>query len=522
MSNQTFLHGAMLAAFLALAACSDTPAAEQAASTQPARVGGPPNIVLIIADDLGHNDVSLNGNPMVRTPAIDSIGRNGARFQTGYSGDAVCSTSRAALMTGRNFSRYGFEWLPNLPGFVRARDGTYAKEEHPPIVLPPAEPPPPERNGLPLSEITLADALKAQGYHNGIVGKWHLGLSPVLAPTQRGFDEFVGFPGGAALFAPVDDPTVKSIKLPWSGIDGYLYANLTHNIWRDGKPVPAEGYMTEVLGDEAVSFIDRNKADPFFLYLAFTAPHNPIQAPLSYFDRLSHIKDERARTYYAMIESMDDQVSRVIEKLKTEGLYENTIIIFTSDNGGALYHRVPTENLPFRGWKTSYFEGGLNVPFFIQWPAQVKAGTILPGVASSLDFFPTLVAAAGGVMPSDREYDGMNILPALKGEAPDSLLDRTFYWRKEDYRAIRHGDWKLQTAKFPDRVWLYDLATDPTERFNLADRMPEKVKELQALYARQESKYLPPAWSATARSRIDIDGYLPDSGDDVDFIYWSN
>ncbi len=508
----------VLAAALAATACGDGGEPAKPA----ARADGPPNIVLIIADDLGHNDVSINGNPMVKTPHIDSIGHNGARFQTGYSGDAVCSTSRAALMTGRNFSRYGFEWLPNLPGFARARDGTYAKEQHPPLMLPQTEPPPPEKNGLPLTEVTLADALKAQGYHNGIVGKWHLGTSPVLAPTERGFDEFVGFPGGAAMFAKSDDPTVKTVLLPWSGIDGYLHANLTTNIWRNGKPEPAKKYMTEELGDEAVGFIDRNKEKPFFLYLAFNAPHNPIQAPMADYNRLSHIKDERARTYYAMIESMDAQIGRVIAKLKADGLFENTILVFTSDNGGALYHHVPTENLPFRGWKTSYFEGGLNVPFLMQWPAKVKPGTILPGVASSLDFFPTFVAAAGGAMPTDREYDGMNILPALTGEAPDSLLDRTFYWRKEDYRAIRHGDWKLQTAKFPNRVWLYDLATDPTERFNVAEKFPEKVKELQALYATQETKYVPPAWGATARSRIDIDGYLEGAGDDAEYIYWAN
>jgi len=325
-------------------------------------------------------------------------------------------------MTGRNFSRFGFEWLPNLPGFVRARDGDYVKEEHPPVVLPATDPPPPEKNGLPLSEITMAEVLKAQGYHNGIVGKWHLGTSPVLAPTQRGFGEFVDFPGGAAMFAKADDPTVKTVLLPWSGIDGYLYANLTTNIWRDGKPVPAKKYMTEELGDEAVGFIDRNKAKPFFM----------------------------------------------------------------------------------------------------QWPAKVMPGTILPGVASSLDFFPTFVAAAGGTMPADREYDGMNILPALTGEAPDSLLNRTFYWRKEDYRAIRHGDWKRQTAKYPDRVWLFDLATDPAEHFSVAGKFPEKVKELQTIYATQEAKYLPPAWAATARSRIDIDGYLEGAGDDVEHIYWAN
>lgn len=483
-----------------------------------------PNVVIILADDLGYNDVSLHGNPLVRTPHIDSIAQQGARFETGYTGDAVCSTSRAALMTGRNYSRYGFEWLPNLPGFIRARDGTYAQERYPPkIVTADANPVPPEKNGLPMSEITLAQALKAQGYRTGIVGKWHLGLAPNLLPTNRGFDEFVGFPGGAALYAKVDDPGVVSVKLPWSGIDGYLYANLTTDVWRNGERTPAKKYMSYELADEAVSFIDRNKDQPFFLYLAFNAPHNPIQAPRAIYDRMGHIKDEKTRVYYAMIEAMDEAVGQVLAKLKAEDLERDTIVVFLSDNGGAAYHHIPQENLPYRGWKTTYFEGGVHVPFFVRWPAKIPAGSFVPGVASSLDLFPTLVRAAGGQLPKDREYDGMDLIPALTGQAgPSALRDRTLYWRKGDYKMVRHGDWKLQWLDEPKALWLFDLETDPTERFNLAAQRPDKVRELQALYAQREKAYVPPAWPATARSRVNVDGHAPDASDEIEYVEWLN
>jgi len=509
----------VVALVAAMAAPAFSPGAGAAQAARPNR----PNVVVILADDLGYNDVSLHGNPLVKTPNIDSIGRDGVRFEAGYTGDAVCSTSRAALMTGRNFSRYGFEWLPNLPGFVTARDGTYGKEHYPPKVLN-RDPPKlaPERNGLPDTEITMAQALKAQGYRTGIVGKWHLGMAPNLLPTARGFDEFVGFPGGAALYAKVDDPNVVTAKLPWSGIDGYLYANLTTNVWRDGKPTPAKQYMTYELADEAVSFIDRNKKSPFFLYLAFNSPHNPIQAPRKIYDRMGHIKDEKTRVYYAMIEAMDEGVGKVLAKLKAENLDRDTIVVFLSDNGGASYHHIPQENLPFRGWKTTYFEGGVRVPFFVRWPARVAPGTVVPGVASSLDLFPTFVAAAGGKLPTDREYDGLDLIPTITGKTPDGVVDRTLYWRKGDYKMIRHGQWKLQTLEEPKAVWLYDLATDPTERFNLADRRPDKVKELSALFAAQEKKYVDPAWPATARTRINVDGYAPDGSDAVEYVEWAN
>ncbi|WP_334164255.1 sulfatase-like hydrolase/transferase [Phenylobacterium sp.] len=507
-----------LAAATGIAPDGRGPAAAQAAE---AGRSGRPNVIVILADDLGHNDLSIAGNPLVRTPNIDSIGRQGVRFATGYAADAVCAPSRAALLTGRYPQRYGFEYLPYLPGFQSARDGTYGADRHKPMVLP-LTPPPPEKNGLALSEVTLAEILKARGYRTGAVGKWHLGYDPKLTPTARGFDEFVGVLGGSSLYADQKDPDTASARLPWSGIDNYLWETRKAQIQKDGKTGPLPKYMTYALADEAVGFVERNRDRPFFLYLAFTAPHNPLQAPKAIYDRLDHIKDEKTRVYYAMIEAMDEAVGRVLAAVEQAGLADDTIIIFTSDNGGAFYHEIPQENLPYRGWKTSYFEGGVNVPFLMRWNGRLPAGRTVPGVVSALDIVPTVASATGARLPRDREFDGRDLLPVLTGTAANDLDGRTLVWRKEDYRAIRHGRWKLQTTKYPEAVWLHDLETDPTERINLAARLPDKVRELQALFAEREKAFAPPAWTPAARTRIDIDGYSPSAGDDVEHIYWTN
>lgn len=480
-----------------------------------------PNVIVIVADDLGHYDLSIAGNPLVRTPNIDSIGRGGVRFVTGYAADAVCAPSRAGLLTGRYPQRYGFEYLPYLAGFQNARDGTYGSDRHPTTVLP-LTPPPPEKNGLPRSELTLAELLKGRGYRTAAIGKWHLGYDPSLTPTSRGFDEFVGVLGGSSLYADQKDPDVAAARLPWSGIDNYLWDTRKAQIQKDGKTGPLPKYMTYALGDEAAAFVKRNRDQPFFLYLAFTAPHNPLQAPKAIYDRLGHIKDERTRVYYAMIQAMDEAVGQVLGAVDEAGLTQDTIVVFTSDNGGAFYHEIPQENLPYRGWKTTYFEGGLNVPFLMRWPGRVPADQSVPGIVSALDVVPTVAAATGAALPKDRAFDGRNLLPVLTGRAPNDLGERTLVWRKEDYRAIRHGRWKLQTAKYPKAAWLFDLQTDPTERINLAARMPDKVAELQRLMAEQEKGFLPPAWTPAARSRIDIDGYSPEAGKDVEHVFWTN
>jgi arylsulfatase A-like enzyme len=482
-----------------------------------------PNIIVIVADDLGYNDISLNGNPLVRTPNIDAIAKDGARFTDPYTGDAVCAPSRAALLTGRYPQRYGFEYLPHLPGFINAMNGKYIKPEYDATIFPPQDPPvAPEKNGLPESEITIAQMLKGEGYTTAIFGKWHMGLAPNLAPGKRGFDEHVYYPGGAMFHAQPDDPNVVSYKLPWDGIDHWLWDQLKPQIIRGDVKGPVKGWLGDELAASAGDFMARNKDKPLFIYLAFSEAHTPLMAPKDIYDRNSYIKDEKTRIYYSMIEAMDRNVGRVLEKVKSLGLDENTIIIFASDNGGAAYTRIPMENLPYRGWKVTFFRGGVTVPYFMRWKGHIAPDQTVPGIASTLDIFPTAAAASGATLAADRKYDGRNLLPVLTGTAPNDLGNRTLYWRNQDYYLLREGHYTLQVSKYPDKVWLFDLDTDPAERINLAPFMPAKVKEMKAALGAIDKEMVPPAWSPAQRNRIDVDGYSAPTKGDQEWVSWAN
>jgi arylsulfatase A-like enzyme len=483
-----------------------------------------PNVIVILADDLGKNDLSIDGNPYVSTPNMDSIARDGARFATGYASDAICAPSRAGLLTGRDPERFGFEFLPYGPkGFPDMSD---SMPGYAPMILPPHLAATPAQDGLSPKELTIAALLKMGGYHTGAIGKWHLGTAPVLRPLQHGFDEYVGFLGGASLYADPDDPDVIIGREPWAGRDALNWKIRKYQLRRNNDgPQPAKGYMTDVLTDEAVGFIDRNAKKPFFLYLAYNAPHEPLQAPKAIYDKLGVIKDENTRIYYAMVESLDMGVGRVLDELKKQGLDKNTLIFLVSDNGAAPLSRTRNRisNLPYRGSKMTYFEGGLNVPFFVQWPAKIKAGTVLRGPASELDILPTIMAAAGASLPTDRVYDGIDLMPVLTGADPNDLDKRPpLVWRKEHYYAVRDGQYMLQVSQYPKKIWLYDLERDPTERINLADQMPDVVARLKAIFAKRATSYIAPLWGPSARSRVDIDG-ASDLGDlNQEHVYWAN
>jgi len=479
-----------------------------------------PNVVLIIADDLGHNDVSVNGNPLVRTPHIDSIAQNGIRFLAGYSSNAVCSPARAALMTGRFQQRFGFEYTPFLPALRNATRDIASEDQYDKVDV--KEPlPGKEDTGLPASEITIAQLLKQQGYSTALVGKWHLGQGERFSPLKFGFDEFVGYPTGASLFAEENDPGIVNAKLPWSTHDQYLWKNLKHMIMRGAAYEPAKGYSTFQLRDEAVSFIDRNAETPFFLYLAFTAPHTPLQAPKANYDRLAHITDHKTRVYYAMIEAMDEAVGSVIAELKKKGVYDNTIIIFSSDNGGAWYNHIPQMNLPYRGWKGTFFEGGVNVPYFIQWPAHIPAGAVIEGPASQLDILPTVVRAAGGEVPADRKIDGIDLMPRMKPGTTD-LADRTLFWRVDTYKVIRKGKYKLHVDERQKKTWLYDLEIDPTERINIAEKMPKLAREMRDALNAVNAEMAAPGWPSTTRAHRYIDVVSPPYRDGEDYVLFAN
>lgn len=486
----------------------------------------PPNIVFILADDLGINDLSHFGggvaNGLVPTPNIDSIARDGAFFRNAYAGTAACAPSRAMLMTGRYGTRTGFEFTPTPAGMTRIlplfyNDGT---RPHEMITDPRASENqlPFTQQGLPGSEITIAEVLKGSGYHTMHIGKWHLGNTKEFLPLSQGFDESVMMESG--LYLPEDDPQAVNAKLPFDPIDQFLWARMQYaTSYNGGEWFEPKGYLTDFYTDEAVKAIEANRNRPFFLYLAQWGVHTPLQASKADYDALPQIKDHRLRVYAAMVRALDRSVGRVLKSLEENGLSENTIVIFTSDNGGAGYIGLKDINKPYRGWKLTFFEGGIRVPMFVKWPAKIPAGTTNDTIVSHMDLLPTAATAAGAALPTDRTIDGVNILPLLEKGAVQP--DRTIFWRDGHYQAVQSGGFKLQVSERPKKAWLFNLKEDPTEQKNLADQMPEKVAELRALIDEHNKTQREPLFPAVGELPVIIDKTLeePATKDD-EYIYW--
>jgi arylsulfatase A-like enzyme len=423
-----------------------------------------PNIVLILADDLGYAGVGVQGCADIPTPHIDSIAKAGVRFTHGYVSAPLCSPTRAGLMTGRYQQRFGHE---TNPGPINQAQPEF---------------------GLPLDELTIAERLKKLGYATGMFGKWHLGFSPQFHPTKRGFDEFFGFLGGAHSY------------LPGSGQmnDG--------RIQRGTEPVEEKEYLTDALAREAVSFIDRHKSDPFFVYLPFNAVHTPMEAGQKYLDRFKDIKDDLRRTHAAMVSAMDDGIGRVLARIREHDLEEKTLVIFLSDNGGPT-PQTTSSNAPLRGFKAQALEGGIRIPFMMQWKGRLPAGKVDARPVISLDLHPTIVAAAAGAggsaaaapaVDSAWKLDGIDILPYAAGEK-DGVPHETLFWRMfSNQRAVRHGDLKLVWSgpagplSPPGR--LYDVVRDPGETRDLSAERPDDLKKLQALYDAWNATLAEPKW----------------------------
>jgi arylsulfatase A-like enzyme len=502
----------------------------------------PPNIVLIVADDLGWNDLTLNGGGVadgtVPTPHIDSLATEGVRFTNGYAACGTCAPSRAALMSGRYPTRFGFEFTPTPPGML-------------PMIARMAKPPaggpqlithfdekndqalPYEEMGLPTEEITLAETLKEAGYHTVHIGKWHLGRTNGMAPVDQGFDESLLMASG--LYLPEDDPDVVNSKQDFDPIDRFLWAAMQHAAsFNSGDAFEPGGYLTDYYTDEAVKVIKANKHRPFFLYLAHWAPHTPLQATRADYDALSHIKNHRLRVYAAMIRALDRGVGRVLDALKENGLDDNTLVMFTSDNGGAGYIALPEVNQPYRGWKITFFEGGIHVPYLMRWPAKIAAGSRFEKPVHHFDIFATAAAAAGASVPADRPIDGVDLLPfvpqtIVDGESDDGVKvqntaphDRLF-WRGGHYQVVIAEGWKLQRTARPDKTWLFNLDTDPTEQNNVAAQNPDQVQKMLAMLDDHNAVQVDPAWPALLESPIRIDKTLIDPWDEDDeYIYWPN
>ncbi len=490
----------------------------------------PPNIILIVVDDLGVNDLTLNGGGLVGgqvpTPNIDALAREGVNFAAGYAGNATCSPSRAAMMTGRYPTRFGFEFTGIPPAFAATVGHAEANGPHPVVFRDDlnVDVIPSQRMGVPASEITIAEALQARGYRTLHLGKWHLGEADDLAPHAQGFDESLGMRAGGGMFLPEDHPDTVNAKLPFDPIDNFLWPNLPYAVqYNDEQRMEPVGHVTDYLTDNAIAAISANKNRPFFLYLAYNAPHTPLQATRQDYDALSGISDHTTRVYAAMVRQLDRRIGDLMAHLKREGLDENTLVVFTSDNGGAWYTGIEGHNAPYRGWKATFFEGGIRVPLFMRWPGGIAAGTVAQAPGSHLDMFATFAAIAGAAIPSDRAMDSINLLGGIVPGMAAQQRPAPLFWRSGDYRAVRAGDWKLSIGRGSQTAWLFNLAEDPTEQRNLASAQPERVAELRALIEAQNRDLPPPMWPGLVEAPVRIDVPLNAPWEDgQDWIYWTN
>ncbi len=490
---------------------------------QPTVASRPPNIVLILADDLGFNDITFYGGGIasgsVPTPSIDSIATAGLHFTNGYTGNGTCAPSRAALLTGRFPTRVGFEFTPAPPEFAQLVAGEdYIAENA-------VDYPPSDELGLPGSELTLPEMLDQRGYHSVALGKWHLGGGEGMTPNEQGFDEFLGFLPGGAMFMEEGDSQVVNSKQDFDPIDKFLWANLKYAVrFNDGERFKPDSHMTDYLSRQAVQVIEANRNRPFFLYLAYNAPHTPLQAEKNDYDALHHIDDHTERTYAAMIRGLDRGIGNVLEALEDHGLSDNTVVIFTSDNGGASYVGLPDLNKPYRGWKITFFEGGIHTPYFIQWPAKIAAGSRYDSAVAHVDIFSTALAAAGVEPPNDRVIDGINILDyALR--KPQPVLSRPIFWRTGGYKVVLQDGWKLQLQEQNDKTWLFNLNEDPTEQINLSlsEEHSDTLKTLREILYELDSQMVEPLWPRLIEASVAVDytiDKLPD--EDYESILWSN
>ena len=446
-----------------------------------------PNVIVILADDLGYADISAYGIKRISTPNIDRIGDEGVKFTDAYAAAPVCAPSRAALQTGRYPGRYGFEYNNGPP----ARDVA-------------------ENLGLDRGEITIAQGLKALGYRTALVGKWHLGSNDDFYPTNRGYDEFVGFLTGATAYIDINLPHVRYADPPGVSLSAKRPRGEHSQIVEgpDRKIVHNENeYLTEFFARRAVEYIERSAKDeaPYFLYLAFNAPHDPLVVTQKYYDRFPHIESEENRIYAAMISALDDAVGAVLDAVDRTGEADNTLIYFMSDNGCAAYIGDICACEPLRGGKLSHYEGGVRVPFMLRWPAKIPAGQVNRAVVSLMDVFPTSLIAAGGKLPEDRVYDGIDLMPIVTGEQPAST-DRQLMWRRLPLVSIRSGDWKLWKSLDGAYTLLFNLREDPNETTNLAEREPARVRELEAAIEQWAKDLKDPSWPSRPPRTYEVCG----------------
>jgi arylsulfatase B len=451
-----------------------------------------PNILFIVADDLGYGEPGCYGGKDIPTPNIDALAVSGVRFTNGYVTAPFCAASRAALMTGRYQTRFGFEYNP-----------IGAKNAAPNI-------------GLPAAEKTIAERLRDAGYATALVGKWHLGGTAPFHPQRRGFDEFFGFLHEGHFYVPQPwagtTTWLRRKALPdgsqgrWTSPDGHVVwsTHLKSNepeydadnpLLRSSQPVEEKSNLTEAFTREACSFIERHQSQPWFLYLAYNAVHSPMQGMDTYMEKFAHISDIQRRIFAAMLAQLDDGIGRVLAQLRTSGLEENTFVVFLSDNGGPT-SELTSSNAPLRGGKGELWEGGIRIPFIISWKSHLGSGRKLDTPVVSMDATATALDLAGA-NADPQKLDGADLRPLLTLNGTRFHADEgphnTLFWRVGKKNALRHGDWKL--IREPGGAWqLYDLAHDVSETTNLAAQNPDRVSELSALWDNWNREQVEPLW----------------------------
>lgn len=420
-----------------------------------------PNIIIILTDDQGYADVGFNGCTDIPTPNIDRIAKNGVVFGSGYVSYAVCSPSRAGLLTGRYQDRFGY-----------SRNPLYKPLD--------------DNIGLPVTEQTLPQLLQQSGYRTMGIGKWHLGAHEKFRPWKRGFDEYFGFLGGGHRYFP-EEYTIANQDSANNEAQSYRT-----KLIRNETVVEESDYLTDALSREAVSFIERNQQQPFFLYLAYNAPHAPLQATPKYLSRFDHIKNSKRKTYAAMVSAVDDGVGTVLDKLQQLHLTNNTLVVFLSDNGGPETDNG-SDNGILRGGKGSLFEGGIRVPLAIQWPSRIKPNSRYEQPVISLDIFATIAANVKGAAAPKNTLDGVNLLPYLNGTqqgAPHEYL----FWRQFDQKnyAVLHQSGLKELILKDTSVLLYNLKTDISEQTNNALSEQKWISIFEQQRKKWEAGTMPP------------------------------
>ncbi len=449
-----------------------------------------PHILVIVVDDLGYGELGCQGNPQIPTPYMDSLAKNGVRFTNGYVTASYCSPSRAGLLTGRYQTRFGHELNP-----------VGSRNLHP-------------KAGLPVGEKTLADELQSAGYDTGLVGKWHLGGTEPFHPLSRGFESFYGFLHEGHFFVPppyegvlsflrkktLPDPTKSRVRMGNMIYTSHMGTNEPpyddqNPILRGREAIVEPRYLTDAITSEAVTFLKQKRENPFFLYLSYNAVHSPLQARFEDLKPFAEL-DIHRRVFAGMLSNLDRNIGKILDTLRQQKLEENTLIFFLSDNGGPT-KELTSSNGPLRGGKGNLYEGGIRVPFLIQWKGRLPAGKVISYPVISTDIFATASAIAGVSPPKNQQMDGVNLLPFLSGGKPGKPHE-TLYWRMGNKSALRHGNWKIvrnpPRGQTTPQFELYDLGNDLSESQNLAEKNPKQLQELTRLWTDFNQQMIAPVW----------------------------